>query len=50
MEERYGKCGVKGGGRIGQDKVEERYGKCGVKGRGRIRTGQSGREIWKVWG
>ena len=24
---RYGKSGVKGGGRVGQDKVEERYSK-----------------------
>ena len=32
----YGKCRAKGGGRIGQDKVEKRYGKCRVKGGGRI--------------
>ena len=33
---RYGKSGVKGGGRVGQDKVDERYGKSGVKGGGRV--------------
>ena len=27
LEKRYGKCGVKGGGRIGQDKVEGRNSK-----------------------